>query len=221
MKFFRNVVQSSPPKLKGATFEPTMMIPEWAFQEAVTNAVVHRNYFSQDDIQIRFFDDKIEIESPGSFPGHITVNNIRSERFARNPLIVRTLNRFQVSPNLDIGEGVDRMYQVMKEKNLYEPLYLPPSLRPNSVLLILLNLLKIEYWDIVSNFLNDHYRISNSDARRITGIRDTLKMSRLLKSWVDKGLLEKVGKAKKDAFYMKPGQNIPSNLFSRGIENKK
>lgn len=221
LKYFRDVVQSSPPKLKGASFEPTLMIPEWAFQEAVTNAVIHRNYFTQDDIQIRFFDDRIEIESPGSYPGHITVNNIRSERFSRNPLILRTLNRFQVSPNLDIGEGVDRMYQVMKEKNLYEPLFFPPTSRPNSVLLVLLNLQKIEYWDTVSNFLTDHYRVSNAEARKITGISDTLKMSRLLKAWVDKGLLEKIGKAKKDTFYIKPGQNMPSSLLSRGVENKK
>lgn len=220
LEYFRNVVKNSPPKLSGSTFKTSLLIPEWAFQEAVANAVIHRNYSTQDDIQIRFFDNRIEIESPGSYPGHITVGNIRTERFARNPLILRTLNRFQSAPNLDIGEGVDRIFKVMKEQNLYEPLYYPPNLRPNSVLLVLFNLQKMEYWDTVSKYLDEHYRITNKEARNITGIQDTLKMSRFLKSWVDKGLLEKAGVGKKTIFYLKPGQEIPSVLFSKRDENK-
>lgn len=220
IEYFRSVVKSSPPKLKGSTFRPSLLIPEWAFQEAITNAVIHRNYFLQNDIQVRFFDDRIEIESPGTYPGHMTVNNIRTERFSRNPIIQRTLNRFSIAPNLDIGEGVDRMFKIMKESNLYDPLFIPPNIRPNSVLLILFNLQKVEYWDTVSKYLDEHYRITNNEARRITGVRDTLKMSRLLKSWLDKGLLERIGSAKKSVYYRRPGQEIPRGLFSKGGENK-
>ena len=220
VEYFRNIVKNSPPKLVGASFSPTFLVPEWAFQEAVTNAVIHRNYFIQDDIQIRFFDDRVEIESPGTYPGHITVENIRNERFARNPIILRTLNRFQSAPNLDIGEGVDRMFKIMKEQNLYDPLFLPPTIRPNSVLLQLLNLIKVEYWDTVNKYLEENYRISNKQAREITGITDVLKMSRQLRTWVEKGLLEKIGDAKKDCFYRKPGQEMSVNLFSVGGDNK-
>lgn len=220
LEYFDTIVKNSPPKLAGASFAPTFLIPAWAFQEAITNAIIHRNYFVQDDIHVRFFDDRVEIESPGTYPGHITVDNIRSERFSRNPLILRTLNRFQSAPNLDIGEGVDRMFMVMRKQNLYEPLFFPPKIRPNSVLLLLLNMQRIEYWDTVSNYLNENYRITNSKAREITGLSDVLKMSRFLKSWVEKGLLEKIGSGKKDSFYMKPGQDVPRNLFSSGDENK-
>jgi len=223
IEYFRNIVKNSPPKLTGASFNPTFLVPEWAFQEAVTNAVIHRNYFVQDDIQVRFFDDRVEVESPGTYPGHITVSNIRSERFARNPLILRTLNRFQTPPNLDIGEGVDRMFRVMKEKNLYEPLFFPPTSRPNSVLLVLLNLQKVEYWDMVSKYLDENYRITNREARSITSITDTIKMSRLLKLWVTKGLLEKVdSKFKGGVFYKKVGVTIPKKIdraFARGVAN--
>ena len=220
IEYFRGIVKNSPPKLSGASFNPTFLIPEWAFQEAITNAVIHRNYFVQDDIQVRFFDDRVEVESPGTYPGHITVENIRAERFARNPLILRTLNRFQTAPNLDIGEGVDRMFKVMKEQNLYEPLFFPPTLRPNTVLLLLLNMHKIEYWDTVSKYLDENYRIINKKAREITGVNDVLKMSRLLRGWVEKGLLEKIGKAKKGSYYRKPGQEVPKGLLSRGVDNK-
>jgi ATP-dependent DNA helicase RecG len=218
--YFKDVVKNSPPKLSGASFSPTFLIPEWAFQEAITNAVIHRNYSVQDDIHVRFFDDRVEIESPGTYPGHVTIENIREERFSRNPLVLRTLNRFQSAPNLDIGEGVDRMFKVMKDQNLYEPIYFPPTVRPNAVLLLLLNIHRIEYWDIVSNFLNDNYRITNKEARDITGVSDILTVSRLLKGWVEKGLLEKIGDAKKLTYYRKPGQDIPKDLLSRGADNK-
>ena len=210
MEYFRNVVKSSPPKLIGASFLPSLLIPEWAFQEAVTNAVIHRNYYIEDDIHIRIFDDRIEIESPGTYPGFITPSNIRHERFARNPIIQRVLNRFQAAPNLDIGEGVDRIYQVMRENNLYEPIYAPVSRRPNSVLLTLFNLQKIDYWDTVSNYLDDNYRINNQTAREITGIADSSKVSRMLAAWANKGLIEKVETGYRgNTFYKKPGVELP------------
>lgn len=79
-----------------------------------------------------------------------------------------------------------------------------------------LNLQKVEYWDTISKYLDEHYRIVNKQAREVTSVRDTLKMFRLLKSWVEKGLLEKVGKPKKGSFYRKPGQKVPKSLFSEG-----
>ena len=223
IEYFNGVVKSSPPKLVGASFLPSLLIPEWAFQEAVTNAVIHRNYYIEDDIHIRIFDDRIEIESPGTYPGFITPNNIRSERFARNPIIQRVLNRFQAGPNLDIGEGVDRIYQVMRENNLYEPLYAPVSKRPNSVLLTLFNLQRIDYWDTVSNYLDDNYRINNQTAREITGLADSSKVSRMLASWASKGLIEKIQAGYRgNTFYKKPGVDIPgteNDSYAEGSAN--
>lgn len=209
VEYFQSTVKSSPPKLIGASFLPSLLIPEWAFQEAITNAVIHRNYSLEDDIHVRLFDDRIEIESPGTYPGFITPRNIRSERFARNPVIQRVLNRFSAAPNLDIGEGVDRIFQVMKDNNLYEPLYYPASRRPNTVLLILFNMQKIDYWDTVSNYLDDNVRINNQKVREITNIADSSKASRLLKMWVHKGLIEKVETGYRGhTYYKKLGVNI-------------
>lgn len=189
---YQEKVEESPPKLIGAKFLPTLLIPEWAFQEAVVNAVVHRNYSIQDDIQIRFFDDRIEVESPGGYPGHINLQNIRSERFARNPIIQRTLNRFRDNPNLDVGEGVERIFRVMKDQNLYEPVYSSPADKPNAVLLKLYNVRGIDYWDTVRNYLGDHHKINNRTVRQITGLADSSKVSRMLKAWIKQGLIDKV-----------------------------
>lgn len=213
--YFKEAVKSSRPKLLGASFLPSLCIPEWAFQEAITNAVIHRNYFLEDDIHVRIFDDRIEIESPGTYPGYITPANIRRERFARNPIIQRVLNRFSDAPNLDIGEGVDRIFQVMKENNLYEPLYAPVQKCPNSVMLTLFNLQKIDYWDTVSNYLNNHYRINNQTTREIINLSDTSKVSRLLKAWSTAGLLEKVETGYRgNTYYKKPNVEIQTDSHS-------
>jgi len=218
MEYFDSIVKKSPPKLSGSVFKPSLLIPAWAFQEAVTNAVIHRNYYIEDDVQIRIFDDRIEIESPGTYPGQITVNNIRNERFARNPMIQRVLNRFQESPNLDIGEGVDRMFQIMKEHNLYEPLYLPQGIRPNSVLVILLSVKRVEYWDTINQYLDENYYIKPQKAREITGITDSVKMSRLFGQWVNSGILDQAGSSKKSSYYIKPGTVLEKDLLSRHLK---
>ncbi|MBU3924606.1 putative DNA binding domain-containing protein [Patescibacteria group bacterium] len=218
MEYFNSIVKKSPPKLSGSVFKPSLLIPAWAFQEAVTNAVIHRNYYIEDDVQIRIFDDRIEIESPGTYPGKITVNNIRNERFARNPMIQRVLNRFQESPNLDIGEGVDRMFKIMKEHNLYEPLYFPQEIRPNSVLVILLSTKRVEYWDIISQYLDENHYIKPQKAREITGVMDSVEMSRLFGQWVNSGILEQAGKSKKGSYYIKPGTILEKDLLLKHLK---
>jgi len=215
LKYIQEWIKNAPPILRGATFKSKFRYPIWVLQEAITNAVIHRDYSIQNDIQIRIFDNRIEIENPGVLPGHITVSNLRQERFARNPIILRTLNRFgEEAPNLDIGEGVDRMFKLMKEANLYDPIYLVPPATSNSVLLVLLNLERISHWDTVSQYLDKNFKITNKELRNITGIKDTLKGTRLLKSWVKEGLLEEVKPSKKTTFYKKPGVKLPKDLFS-------
>ena len=199
--FFKNLVRSSPPVLQeNWGFESTLLIPFWVFQEAITNAVIHRNYAISNDIQVRIFDNRIEIESPGAYPGHITPSNIKEERFHRNPMISRALNRLSSAPNLDNGEGVDRMFQVMKEHNLNDPVYSSITTKPTSVMVTLYNSYKVEYWDIIKSYLLENWSISNQQTRQITGIRDTHKASRLLKKFVDNGFLKAKGEKKQTIY---------------------
>lgn len=191
-----------PMKLEGATFK-RLKIPEFVVQEAVTNAVIHRDYSIQDNIHVRIFDDRIEVESPGWFPGFVTPETILDGRFARNPIIERTLKKMPSPPNLDIGEGVDRMFREMQKKNLYYPVYLPRDYTPHSVCVILLNEEKVSYWDMVEKFLTENPSISNKQFCEISGL-DTLKASEFLKKWTKQQLLERVGMSKRKAAYRKP-----------------
>jgi len=58
--------------------------PAETLHEIITNAVLHRDYSIATDVQVRIFDNRIEIESPGRFAGHITKDNVLHSQFARN-----------------------------------------------------------------------------------------------------------------------------------------
>jgi ATP-dependent DNA helicase RecG len=96
--------------------------PREALHEIITNAALHRDYSVADDIHIRVFDNRVEVESPGTLPAHITPENILSERFARNGSIVRIINKFPNPPNKDVGEGLNTAFDAMRRMNLKPPI---------------------------------------------------------------------------------------------------
>jgi ATP-dependent DNA helicase RecG len=81
--------------------------PKESIHEILTNAVLHRDYSLNDEIHLRVFDNRIEVQSPGTLPAHVTVKNILDERFSRNPRIVRLINKYRNPPNKDVGEGLN------------------------------------------------------------------------------------------------------------------
>jgi ATP-dependent DNA helicase RecG len=92
--------------LAASGFKTVHRYPERVIKEAITNAIIHRDYRINKDIQIRIFDSRIEVVSPGAFPGRITPTNIsRAGSFARNPLIARNLREFPEPPNVDVYSG--------------------------------------------------------------------------------------------------------------------
>lgn len=107
-------------------FMRSTVIPEYAWLEAVVNAVTHRSYtIGGDHVRVELFDDRMEVESPGRLPGLVRLENIRSTRFARNPRIARALSEFGYGREL--GEGVNRMFEEMSRVGLPDPVYLQPQ----------------------------------------------------------------------------------------------
>ncbi len=95
--------------------------PPETLHEIITNAVLHRDYSLADDVHVRVFDNRVEVESPGRLPAHITPENILRERFARNASIVRIINEFPDPPNKDVGEGLNTAFSAMTKLRLREP----------------------------------------------------------------------------------------------------
>ena len=112
---------------RGGRFESVGLVPQDAWLEAVVNAVVHRSYsVSGDHIRVEIFDDRIEVESPGRFPGIAdTKDPLHVTRFARNPRIARACADLRYGQEL--GEGIRRMYEEMRLAGLRDPAYFQTS----------------------------------------------------------------------------------------------
>ena len=99
----------------GAKGMEKVSYPEEALHELLTNAILHRDYSIPSDVQVRIFDNRVEIESPGKLPGHVTIENISRTQFARNPKTVRLINKFKNPPNKDVGEGINTAFEAMEK----------------------------------------------------------------------------------------------------------
>jgi len=169
-------------------------IPERAIKEAITNAVIHRDYHTKRDIEIKIFEDRVEVESPGLFPFNITPANIGIERAHgyRNDLLIKHLREFPDPPNLDQNEGVRAMRQTMSAAALYPPIFFTYPNLQDAVRVVLLNEQAPSEWDKVSHYLNANKYIGNKEAREILHLGDPVKVSKLFNRWVKQGLLTKI-----------------------------
>jgi ATP-dependent DNA helicase RecG len=163
--------------------------PEVTLHEIVTNAVLHRDYSVAADVQIRVFDNRIEIESPGLLPGHITTRNILSEQFARNGQLVRLINKFPDPPNKDVGEGLNTAFKEMQKLRLK-----PPEIREteNSVVVVIRHEPLASPGEAVMDYLENHDSITNRIARELTGISSENSMKEVFYKLAKAGLIERV-----------------------------
>lgn len=163
--------------------------PDSALHEIITNAVLHRDYSITTDIQIRIYDNRVEIESPGKLAGHITVENILHEQFARNPKLVRLMNKFPSPPNKDVGEGLNTAFRAMEQLRLKQPKI---EEKENSVLVIIRHEKLASPEDSVMEYLKTHNEITNAIGRVITGISSENVMKRVFLKLRDAGYIVKI-----------------------------
>ncbi len=104
-------------------FEERFEYPTFSWQEAIINAVAHRDYALEGTpIEVWMFDDRLEVRSPGELVEPVTLERLtRRERVhaSRNPRIVRVLTDWGYMREL--GEGVPRMFEVMEREGLKPP----------------------------------------------------------------------------------------------------
>lgn len=94
-------------------------IPQIALEEALINAIVHRNYFISSNIRIFIFDDRVEIISPGALPNTINVDSIKMGiHIERNPILVSLLKDVENIPYRGIGTGVQRILHECRDAGI-------------------------------------------------------------------------------------------------------
>jgi ATP-dependent DNA helicase RecG len=182
-EIIESVRVNTPDGLESVTY------PVTALHEIITNAVLHRDYSIADDVHIRVFDNRVEVLSPGTLPGHVTPENILEERFARNGVIVRLINKFPNPPNKDVGEGLNTAFSAMRDMRLKPPLvsqaggYVKVALRHEPL---------ATPDELILEFLQTHDQITNKQAREICFIGSENRMKRVFQRMITNGLIELV-----------------------------
>jgi ATP-dependent DNA helicase RecG len=175
--------------------------PHETLHEILTNAVLHRDYSIKDDIHIRIFDNRIEVQSPGRLPAHITTKNILDERFARNGTIVRIINKFPNPPNKDVGEGLNTAFAKMRDLGLKNPTFIEAE---NYFLVVINHEPLASAVDTIMDYLEKVPSIKNAKAREITNIKTDFRMKSIFREMEKAGKIERV-----------PGTNTSSTAWKR------
>lgn len=114
---------------RGRTVEQEPEIPEVVLREAITNAVMHRDYGPvaiSEQVGVDIFSDRVEIRNPGGLWGDRTLDNLDDGRSVpRNLFIAKTLSFVPANDKATIaenqGSGIQRMQAAMRQHGLPQP----------------------------------------------------------------------------------------------------
>ena len=181
-------------EIKGTEREEKWEYPIEAIREAITNAICHRNYETASNVQIRIFDDRIEIWSCGLLPEPLTPEDLKRDHksILRNPQIGKSF--FLIKFIEQWGTGTNRMIEQCLGHGLPEPLFeevvgdFVVTFRRYNITEEILNELNkrqrkaIEYLVAQKRITNKEYRELNSNISDRTALND-------LNELVDKGII--------------------------------
>lgn len=109
--------------------------PDRALKEAVINALVHRDYESDQPVRVTIFSDRIEIFSPGGLPFGLDKEKFKSGKASahwRNQTLSYLFNRLQLAQAE--GQGIPTILRAMKDEGCPPPRF---ELEPESITCIL------------------------------------------------------------------------------------
>jgi len=206
---------------KDGKFKTVLEYPEFAWYEAVVNAIAHRAYnLKHANIFVRMFDDHLEIESPGNLPGIVTIANIYKENFPRNPTIMQAL--LYLGYVKSASEGMDRIKDEMLALNLPAPelqndkkafqfrIVLKNDIRKRTIKSELEDLKKLNK-DILEGLRENEtkiiYYLVRNQKGQISDFQKELNLSRsstidYVRSLEKKGLLQRKGKLGPNVYYI-------------------
>lgn len=122
MKFIQRHISLSAKVISGRIQrEEVWEYPSDALREAITNAICHRDYSDPGNVQVRIFDDRVEVWNPGHLPNSISLEDLKREHssFPRNKLIAQAF--YLIGFMERWGTGTVKMIKSCKEAGLPEP----------------------------------------------------------------------------------------------------
>ena len=182
-------------------FKRPFEIPIFAIQEAIVNAVAHRNYNVTSGVQVMVFADRIEVWNSGSLPPELSVEDLRKPHtsYPANPLLANAL--YLGSYIQRTGSGTVEMIKQCHDQGVPEPEFvlirnvefrtiLPRDILTESVLAHMgLNERQIK----AVKLIKEKGLISISDLKEFFANITERTLSRDLQGLVGKGLLKTHG----------------------------
>lgn len=175
--------------------EDQLEIPIDAIREIVINAIVHRNYQITGPTKIAIYDDRLEIFSPGNFPGPILVDKTDiGVTYIRNTIITKVFRDLGIIEKL--GSGFITLFESYLKRGLPKPIVtegvgfvkciLPRPLPKDQKVLT-------DETDLILQLLLTKQSIKSSDLITHLGV-SRATATRLLSKLSTEGILEKIGK---------------------------
>ena len=109
-------------RIEGLRREDIPEYPMRALREAVTNAVMHRDWFMEGaNVFVEIYTDRIEISSPGGLPKGMKLSDLGRKSIRRNALIADLLHRITFIEKA--GTGIKRMRDEAHDQGCPEPIF--------------------------------------------------------------------------------------------------
>ena len=97
--------------------------PPEALREAIVNALAHRDWTRNEDVEVVRYADRLEVLSPGGLPNSMTIEKMKAgQRSPRNPLIVHILRDYGYVDARGMGVR-HKIIPLMREHNGAEPVF--------------------------------------------------------------------------------------------------
>ena len=178
--------------LEGAKLVGRIAIPKEALREAIVNALLHRKYTIAGAVKIALYDDRLEIFSPGAFPGLVDIKNLGDGTTClRNPRLTQIARRLHLIEKL--GTGIRLILDECEKAGIKKPVFsedgdfvkITFSFKPETQ--------GLEPSDAIIELLKLQQRISVANVVELLGVsRNTA--TRKLNELIDKNIIKRTGK---------------------------
>ena len=179
--------------MRGAKRQETLLYPETALREALVNAFAHRDYRIQGlRNECRLYPNRIEFISAGGLPSLITLDNIGSRHYSRNPKIMHALLLLGLVEEL--GQGVVLMKRALQENGNPPPEF---STSSEQVKVVFFKQPSSRESHNVKELLEDYFRsqevISRRQLEAMLGVGKTTAKG-IIRKLIEERYLEQIGK---------------------------
>lgn len=195
-------------EIKGLQREENWEYPLDALREAIVNAVCHRDYASSANVQVRIFDDRLEVWNPGGLSEGMTVNDLRGvhESKPRNRLVANAF--FLIKYVEQFGTGTGRIIADCLNHGLPEPefesrpdrfraIFRPRAVSERTKTDAELN----ERQTKALEFIQQHGRIQTGEYRKVVGIKQRQAVKDLTQM-MKQGIVVRTGDGRSTAYVL-------------------